>query len=83
MACKKMALEQQCNNVEVELDDTLQKNKALIIRLESLERELLDKEKLLLDRKVEVSRVGSDLDWLVKDGFVMIVDKFIELPEFL
>ena len=78
-----MALEQQCNNVEVELDDTLQKNKALIIRLESLERELLDKEKLLLDRKVEVSRVGSDLDWLVKDGFVMIVDKFIELPEFL
>lgn len=83
MACKKMALEQRCNNVEVELDDTLQKNKALIIRVESLERELLDKEKLLLDRKVEVSRVGSDLDWLVKDGFVTIVDKVIELPEFL
>lgn len=83
MACKKMALEQRCNNVEAELNDTLQKNKALIIRVESLERELLDKEKLLLDRKVEVSWVGSDLDWLVKDGFVMIVDKVIELPEFL
>ncbi|CAH1425288.1 unnamed protein product [Lactuca virosa] len=78
-----MALEQRCSNVEAKLDDTLQKNKALSIRVESLEKELLDKEKLLLDRKVEVSQVGSDEDCLVKEGVVRIVDKVIEFPEFL
>ncbi|CAH1417950.1 unnamed protein product [Lactuca virosa] len=59
------------------------KNEALSIRVESLERELLDKEKLLLDRKAELSQLGGNLDWLVKDGIVRIVDKVIELPNFL
>ncbi|CAH1444059.1 unnamed protein product [Lactuca virosa] len=41
-----------------------QHKEALNIRVESLERELLDKETLQLDREAELSRLGSDLDWL-------------------
>lgn len=50
--------------------------------MELLERELLDKEKMSLDREVEMSRVRSVLNWLVKEGVVRIVDKVIKLPTF-
>lgn len=69
-----MSLVEHCAQVDLKLDGTLQQNEDLNIRVESLERDLLDKEKLLLDREVELSRLGSDLVWLVKVGMVRIVD---------
>ncbi|CAH1421196.1 unnamed protein product [Lactuca virosa] len=70
-----MTLEERCSHVDMKLDETLQQNEVLSIRVESLEREMLDKEKLLLDHEAELSRLGNDLDWLVKDGIIRIVDK--------
>lgn len=83
LAGKKMTLKEHGAHVDVKLDDTLQQNEALITQVESLEKELLDKVKLWLDREAELSRLRNDLDWLVKDGIVRIVDKVIELPDFL
>ncbi|CAI9303904.1 unnamed protein product [Lactuca saligna] len=80
---KKMTLEECCAHVDAKLDDTFQQNEALSIQVESLEKELLDKEKLRLDREAELSRLRNDLGWLVRDGIVRIVDKVIELPYFL
>ncbi|CAH1447860.1 unnamed protein product [Lactuca virosa] len=67
--------------LRAELDNTLKKNKGLSIRVEILERELLDKDKLLFDSEAEVARIGSELVWLIKEGVVRIVEKVIELPE--
>lgn len=50
--------------------------------MESLERELLDKEKLFSDCESKISKIGSDLGWLVKEGVVRIINKIIELPDF-
>lgn len=40
-------------------------------------------EKLILDCETDVSKIGINLDWLVKEGVVSIMDKIIELPDFL
>ncbi|CAH1426484.1 unnamed protein product [Lactuca virosa] len=71
---EKMSLEEHCAQVDSKLYGTLQQNEDLNIRVESLERDLLDKEKLPLDREAELSRLGSDLVLLVKVGMVRIID---------
>ncbi|CAH1417658.1 unnamed protein product [Lactuca virosa] len=68
LAGDKMTLEEHYAQVDAKIVDTLQQNEALSIQVESLKRELLDKEKLLLDREAELSCLGNDLDWLVEDG---------------
>ncbi|CAI9262820.1 unnamed protein product [Lactuca saligna] len=53
LAGKKITYKENYAQVDTKLNHTLQQNGALNIRVESLERELLDKEKLLLDRRIK------------------------------
>ncbi|CAH1422068.1 unnamed protein product [Lactuca virosa] len=46
-------------------------------------RDLVDKEKLVVELKGVNARLEEDLGWLLKEGVVRVVDKVIELPEFL
>ncbi|CAH1422391.1 unnamed protein product [Lactuca virosa] len=82
LVSEKTTLGVHYSQVDSKLDGTLQQNEALSIRVESLEIELLEKEKMLLDREAELSLLGSDLDWMVKDGIVRILDKIIEITNF-
>ncbi|CAI9298254.1 unnamed protein product [Lactuca saligna] len=80
LAGKKITFKDICSQVDTKLNYTLQQNGALNIRVESLVRKFLDKEKLLLDREAKLSHLGNDLYWIFKDGIVRIVDKIIEFP---
>ncbi|CAH1451275.1 unnamed protein product [Lactuca virosa] len=58
LAGDKMTLQEHCAQVDSKLDDNLQKNETLNIRVESLEIELLDREKLLHNHEAKLSRLG-------------------------
>ncbi|CAH1428268.1 unnamed protein product [Lactuca virosa] len=57
-------------------------DEALTIRVETLERELVDKEKLIAKLKETNARLDGDLGWLLMEGVVKVVDKGIVVGTF-
>ncbi|CAH1423277.1 unnamed protein product [Lactuca virosa] len=61
----------------------MQKNEALSIRVEIMERKLLENDKMLIDTKEFAAKLEFHLNWVVNEGVVRVVDKVIELLEFI
>ena len=57
-------------------------NEGLMIQVESLERDVVDRDKLVSSLQADVCAARRDLDWLLQIGVVRIVDKLIEHPDF-
>ncbi|CAH1432269.1 unnamed protein product [Lactuca virosa] len=83
LASKKVVVEEHVIDLEKKVDELSQNNEALNIRIESLKRELVDKEKQIIGLKEANVRLEEDLRCLLKEGVVGVVDKVIELHEFL
>ncbi|XP_023751348.1 uncharacterized protein LOC111899727 [Lactuca sativa] len=70
-----MILEDVCGVLEGQVESLTQANEGLMIQNESLEWDLANRE-----RELEVLR--GDRNWLLQFGFVRIMDKLLEHPEF-
>ena len=53
-----------------------------MIQVESLERDVADRDKLVSSLQSNMDASHRDLDWLVCVGVVRIFDKLIEHPDF-
>lgn len=61
----------------------MQKNEALSIRVEILERKLLENDKFFINTKEFAAKLECHLKWVVNKGAVRIMDKVIELLKFI
>lgn len=69
--------------MEVKINSLTQGNEGLMIHVKSLERDAVDRDKLISSLQSDVDASHRDLDWLVHVGVVRIVDKLIEYPDLL
>lgn len=65
------------------MDSLTQSNKGLIIQNESVECDVVNRDKLIEDVKVELGMVCRDLDWLLHFDVVSVMDTLIMHPKFI
>ena len=71
----KLVLEDVRSVLEGQVESFTQANEGLMIQNESLERDLVD-------REPELEVLRTDHSWLLQIGFVRVMDKILEHPEF-
>lgn len=82
LASEKTVLEEIQYALERKVDSLTQVNEGLVIQNESLERDVVDRDKLVATVQADVEAARHDRDWLLHVGVVCIWDKSIEHPEF-
>lgn len=58
------------------------KNEGLSIQLKTLEKDLLEKEKIMEEQSAVVGDLGDDMQLLMKEGLIGVVDHILESTEF-
>lgn len=82
LVSEKDAMEEVRSGLEAKVDSLSQVNEGLMIQIESLERDAVDRDRMVTDLQLSVNVAQRDLDWLLRVGLVRVVDKLIEHPEF-
>lgn len=68
--------------MEAKVDSLTQGNEGLMIQNKNLERDICDRDKLIMDDRVEAEAAQRDRDWILCVEFVCIMDKLMEHPKF-
>lgn len=79
---EKSAMEEVSSALEAKVDSLTQINEGLMIQVESLERDVADRDRLITALQVSANATQRDLDWLLQAGLVRVVDMLIEHPDF-
>lgn len=82
LVSEKVVVEEVRSALEVKLDALTQSNEGLMIQNESLERNVGDHDKLIVDARAEAGAARCGWDWLLRVGVIHIMYKLIEHPEF-
>ncbi|KAI3499674.1 hypothetical protein L1887_35479 [Cichorium endivia] len=70
-------------SVEEQVEKLNRDNEALMIRLDNVDVELCEKDRLLEEKGVALEAVEKDLKWVVEEGAARIVEKIFLIPEFM
>ena len=75
-------MEEVRSALEVKFDSLTQVNEGLMIQVESLKRDVADRDQLIIAIQAGVEATQCDLDWLLCVGLMRVVNKLIEHPDF-
>lgn len=82
LAAEKTAADEIRSLLVAKVDSLTQVNEGLMIQVEILERDAVDRDKLIVAVQVGARATQNDFDWLLHLGLVRIVEKLIEHPDF-
>lgn len=82
LAAEKAVVEEVRSVLESKVDALTQVKEGLMIQNESLERDVIDRNKLIATIQANAEATRCDLDWLLCVGLILVVDKLVEHPDF-